>query len=64
MTDTLQPLRISPEDKKQVRLLYMAKHAKWGGGMHLEDGNHAIYHHEVPPDARRARAQPHAGGQL
>ena len=25
----------------------MAKHAKWGGGMHPEDGNHAIYHHEV-----------------
>lgn len=47
MTETLQPLRISPEDKERVRLLYMAKHAKWGGGMHPEDGNHAIYHHEV-----------------
>jgi D-alanine-D-alanine ligase len=47
MTETLKPLRISPEDKDRVRLLYMAKHAKWGGGMHPEDGNHAIYHREV-----------------
>lgn len=27
--------------------MYMAKHAMWGGSMHPEDGNHAIYHHEV-----------------
>jgi D-alanine-D-alanine ligase len=47
MTDTIEPLRISAEDKERVRLLFMAKHAKWGGGMHPEDGNHAIYHHEV-----------------
>jgi len=25
----------------------MAKHALWGGGLHPEDGNHAVYHHEV-----------------
>ncbi|AWW74885.1 phosphoribosylglycinamide synthetase [Erythrobacter sp. KY5] len=47
MSDTLTPLRISAEDKERVRLLFMAKHANWGGGMHPEDGNHAIYHHEV-----------------
>ena len=47
MTDQLTPLRISEEDKKRIRLLFMAKHALWGGGMHPEDGNHAIYHHEV-----------------
>ena len=28
-------------------MLFMAKHVLWGGGMHPEDGNHAIYHHEV-----------------
>ena len=28
-------------------MLFMAKHALFGGGMHPEDGNHAIYHHEV-----------------
>lgn len=27
--------------------MFIAKHALWGGGMHPEDGNHAIYHHEV-----------------
>jgi len=48
MTETqIAPLRIAQEDKDRVRLLFMAKHAKWGGGMHPEDGNHAIYHHEV-----------------
>jgi len=44
---TLEPLSIPQEDKERVRLLFMAKHALWGGGMHPEDGNHAIYHHEV-----------------
>ena len=42
-----QPLRIAPEDKQRISTLFMAKHALWGGGMHPEDGNHAIYHHEV-----------------
>lgn len=43
----IHPLRIPEEAKQRVRLLFMAKHALWGGGMHPEDGNHAIYHHEV-----------------
>ncbi|GAA4039015.1 D-alanine--D-alanine ligase family protein [Parerythrobacter jejuensis] len=43
----IAPLRISQADKERVRMLFMAKHALWGGGMHPEDGNHAIYHHEV-----------------
>ena len=47
MTATIEPLTIAPGDKERVRLLFMAKHALWGGGMHPEDGNHAIYHHEV-----------------
>ena len=46
MTD-IKPLRINQADKDRIRLLFMAKHALWGGGMHPEDGNHAIYHHEV-----------------
>ncbi|KWV95659.1 MULTISPECIES: phosphoribosylglycinamide synthetase [unclassified Erythrobacter] len=46
MTD-LQPISIPDEAKERVRTLFMAKHALWGGGMHPEDGNHAIYHHEV-----------------
>ena len=47
MTHTIEPLRIPDEAKERVRLLFMAKHALFGGGMHPEDGNHAIYHHEV-----------------
>ena len=43
----LRPLSIPAEAKEHIRLLFIAKHALWGGGMHPEDGNHAIYHHEV-----------------
>lgn len=43
----LAPRAIPDEARRRIRLLYMAKHALWGGGMHPEDGNHAIYHHEV-----------------
>lgn len=44
---TLEPLKIPAESKERLRFLFMAKHALFGGGMHPEDGNHAIYHHEV-----------------
>ncbi len=27
--------------------MFIAKHAKWHGGLHPEDGNHALYHVEV-----------------
>ena len=27
--------------------MFIAKHAKWGGGLHPDDGNHALYHVEV-----------------
>lgn len=47
MTGQILPLSIPDDAKENVRLLFMAKHALWGGGMHPEDGNHAIYHHEV-----------------
>lgn len=47
MTKTIAPLRIPQEAKDRVRMLFMAKHVLWGGGMHPEDGNHAIYHHQV-----------------
>ncbi|MDA7787772.1 phosphoribosylglycinamide synthetase [Sphingomonadaceae bacterium] len=47
MTKQLTPTRIPQEAKDDIRILFMAKHALWGGGMHPEDGNHAIYHHEV-----------------
>lgn len=47
MASAISPLRIPDDAKERVRTLFMAKHALWGGGMHPEDGNHAIYHHEV-----------------
>lgn len=46
MTD-IAPRIISAQDKARLRILFMAKHALFGGGMHPDDGNHAIYHHEV-----------------
>ncbi len=42
-----EPLEIPAEAKERLKFLFVAKHALWGGGMHPEDGNHAIYHHEV-----------------
>ena len=47
MTKAITPVRIPEEAKQRIRMLFMAKHALFGGGMHPEDGNHAIYHHEV-----------------
>lgn len=47
MTPNVEPRTIPQEAKERLRILFMAKHALWGGGMHPEDGNHAIYHHEV-----------------
>jgi D-alanine-D-alanine ligase len=44
---TIEPRFIPQADKDRLRVLFMAKHALFGGGMHPVDGNHAIYHHEV-----------------
>lgn len=44
---TVQPLTIPQEAKERLRIMFIAKHAKWGGGLHPEDGNHALYHVEV-----------------
>ena len=47
MTARIRPLKISPETKERVRILFIAKHALWAGGLHPEDGNHALYHVEI-----------------
>jgi D-alanine-D-alanine ligase len=44
---TLSPTRLSPLVRRDVRILYIAKHALWDGGLHPEDGNHAVYHREM-----------------
>ena len=44
---TVQPITIPQEAKDRLKIMFIAKHAKWGGGLHPEDGNHALYHVEV-----------------
>jgi D-alanine-D-alanine ligase len=33
--------------RQQLRILFVAKHARWQGDLHPEDGNHAVYHREM-----------------
>lgn len=47
MTAPIRPLTIDPATKERVRVLFIAKHALWNGGLHPEDGNHAVYHVEI-----------------
>ena len=39
--------RIPAEALERLRVLFVAKHVFWEGGLHHEDGNHAIYHREM-----------------
>lgn len=47
MQPPIRPLTISDKAKQRLRIMFIAKHAKWEGGLHPEDGNHALYHTEV-----------------
>lgn len=47
MTQTIAPLVIPEEAKRRLKILFIAKHALGDGSAHPEDGNHALYHHEV-----------------
>ncbi|MGV3481618.1 MAG: phosphoribosylglycinamide synthetase [Sphingobium sp.] len=47
MTQTPKTLRIPQEAKDRLRIMFIAKHALGDGSLHPEDGNHAVYHHEV-----------------
>ena len=47
VTGSIRPLKIDEAVKERLRILFIAKHALWGGGLHPEDGNHAVYHVEV-----------------
>jgi len=38
---------IPGREKDRLRVMFLAKHALSGGQAHAEDGNHAVYHHEV-----------------
>lgn len=41
------PTRIPTEAKQRLDILFIAKNALWQGGLHPEDGNHAVYHREL-----------------
>ncbi|MGB3930700.1 MAG: phosphoribosylglycinamide synthetase [Sphingobium sp.] len=40
-------VRIPAADKARLRLLFLAKHACADGAPDAQDGNHAVYHHEL-----------------
>ena len=46
-TTDLSPTKLPDRLRDTQRLLFIAKHAKWTGGLHPEDGNHAVYHRET-----------------
>jgi len=43
----IEPRVIPAEARERLRIMFIAKHAKWGGGLHPDDGNHALYHVET-----------------
>ncbi len=43
----MSPLRISEAAKRDIKLLFIAKHALSNGDLDGQDGNHAPYHHET-----------------
>jgi D-alanine-D-alanine ligase len=42
-----RPLAIPRSARESLRIMFIAKHANWRGGLHPEDGSHAIYHQEI-----------------
>ena len=47
MVDPITPRVIPEEAKSRLRIMFISKHARWPGGPHPEDGNHALYHVET-----------------
>ena len=47
MNTPIEPRAIPQAAKDRLRIMFIAKHAKWPGGLHPEDGNHALYHVET-----------------
>jgi D-alanine-D-alanine ligase len=41
------PTRLSAETLADTHILFIAKNALWQGGLHPQDGNHAVYHREM-----------------
>jgi D-alanine-D-alanine ligase len=47
VSDIPAPRAIPAAAKERLKILFIAKHARWQGGLHPDDGNHALYHVEV-----------------
>jgi D-alanine-D-alanine ligase len=47
VTIPVRPRIIPEEAKRRLRIMFVAKHALWDGGLHPDDGNHALYHVET-----------------
>lgn len=47
MRTDLAPTKLPHPLRDTQRLLFIAKHARWTGGLHPDDGNHAPYHREM-----------------
>lgn len=47
MIDNIRAATINAETKDAREVMFIAKHALWAGGLHPDDGNHAIYHVEI-----------------
>ncbi|MGB3379129.1 MAG: phosphoribosylglycinamide synthetase [Allopontixanthobacter sediminis] len=47
MSKKIAPLKITDAAKRNLRIMFIAKHALGDGSLHPEDGNHAVYHHET-----------------
>jgi D-alanine-D-alanine ligase len=43
----MQILKIPAADKARLKVMFLAKHAKASGEPDPQDGNHAVYHHEM-----------------
>ncbi|HKX79221.1 MAG TPA: phosphoribosylglycinamide synthetase [Novosphingobium sp.] len=43
----IAPTRLSPAARRDVKLLFIAKHARGDGRLHGDDGNHSPYHFEI-----------------
>lgn len=43
----VSPLRLTDAARRDLKFLFIAKHALGDGGLHNQDGNHAPYHYEI-----------------
>jgi D-alanine-D-alanine ligase len=47
MTPTARPKTLPDCARRELKILLVAKHARWEGGLHPTDGTHATYHLEM-----------------